>query len=81
MARAIVHGRQRGEPRFFFNYRSTKTRVRDDRRLFWADGRTYELVYPDMGRVGLTGTFQINSAVLSVTALHLLFAELSGSSG
>ncbi|MCP5112715.1 MAG: MBL fold metallo-hydrolase [bacterium] len=46
MARAIVHGRQRGEPRLFFNYRSPETGVWDDRRLFRATGRTYEPVYP-----------------------------------
>ena len=54
MARAIVHGRQRGEPRFFFNYRSAETRAWDDRRLFRATGRTYEPVYPDLGTMGLS---------------------------
>ncbi len=54
MARVIVHGRQHGEPRFFFNYRSTETGVWDDRRLFKAVGRTYEPVYPDFGTVGLS---------------------------
>ncbi len=54
MARVIVHGRQRGEPRFFFNYRSSETGVWDDRRLFRAAGRTYQPVYPDFGTVGLS---------------------------
>ncbi len=54
MARVIVHGRQHGEPRLLFNYRSTETGVWDDRRLYKAAGRTYEPVYPDFGTVGLS---------------------------
>jgi len=51
VGRVVVHGRDGGPPRLFFNYRSDQNRV-------WADARLsrtrYEPVFPDEGRDGVT---------------------------
>lgn len=47
VARVIVHGRAKGKPELWFNYRSEENRVWDNSDLFEEPGKTYEPVFPD----------------------------------
>jgi hypothetical protein len=53
VARVIVHGRARGRPELWFNYRSEENRVWDDVELFEAPGKSYEPLYPAAGAAGI----------------------------
>jgi glyoxylase-like metal-dependent hydrolase (beta-lactamase superfamily II) len=50
VARVVVHGRRRGPPRLFFNYRSEQNRLWDNRSLF--RGR-YEPFFPGEEQAGM----------------------------